>query len=104
LWSWFLWLASYQYYTKAALERQEESKEKAELFWRLTSRAAFVYTWGMGRKRLPPEMREYLAKIGQKGGLKGGRARMDTMTPEQRSESARRAVQARWAKAKESTV
>ena len=29
---------------------------------------------------------------------------MDTMTPEQRSESARRAVQARWAKAKEATV
>jgi hypothetical protein len=44
----------------------------------------------MSKKRLPPEMREYLAKIGRKGGLKGGRARMDTMTPEQRSESARR--------------
>ena len=55
----------------------------------------------MGRKRLPPEMREYLAKIGRKGGLKGGRARMDTMTPEQRSESARRAVTARWAKVRE---
>jgi hypothetical protein len=58
----------------------------------------------MGRKRLPPEMREYLAKIGRKGGLKGGRARMDTMTPEQRSDSARRAVQARWAKAREAEV
>lgn len=49
-------------------------------------------------------MREYLAKIGRKGGLKGGRARMDTMTQEERTESARRAVQARWAKAKETTV
>jgi hypothetical protein len=29
---------------------------------------------------------------------------MDTMTPEQRSESARKAVQARWAKAKGTTV
>lgn len=29
---------------------------------------------------------------------------MDTMTPEQRSESARKAVMARWAKAKETQV
>ena len=55
----------------------------------------------MSKRRLPPEMREYLAKIGRKGGLKGGRARVDNMTPEQRSESARKAVQARWAKAQE---
>src|ERR1039458_2940036 len=67
----------------------------------LTSRAAFVYNRGMSKTRLPPDMRAYLAKIGRKGGLKGGRARMDTMTPEQRSESARRAVQARWARVKE---
>ena len=58
----------------------------------------------MGRKRLPPGMREYLAKIGQKGGIVGGKRRLETMTPEQRSESARKAVQARWAKAKETTV
>jgi hypothetical protein len=31
-------------------------------------------------------------------GRKGGRARMRTMTPEQRRASARRAAQARWAK------
>jgi hypothetical protein len=33
-------------------------------------------------------------------GRKGGRARMRTMTPQQRRESARRAARARWAKAK----
>jgi hypothetical protein len=33
---------------------------------------------------------------GRAGGLKGGKARADRMTPEQRSEAARRAVQARW--------
>jgi hypothetical protein len=49
-------------------------------------------------------MREYLAKIGRKGGLKGGRARVDNMTPEERSESARKAVQARWAKVQETQV
>jgi hypothetical protein len=46
--------------------------------------------------KLPPEMREYLAKLGKKGGKKGGPARAAAMTPEQRSESARKAVTARW--------
>jgi hypothetical protein len=41
--------------------------------------------------------------LGRKGGLKGGRARADSMTPEERSESARKAVLARWAKAKENS-
>jgi hypothetical protein len=35
--------------------------------------------------------------LGRKGGLKGGKARAQRMTPEQRRESARRAAQARWA-------
>ena len=39
-------------------------------------------------------------KGGLKGGKKGGKARARNMTPEERSESARKAVQARWAKAK----
>lgn len=33
---------------------------------------------------------------GRKGGQKGGRVRAERMTPEQRSESARRAARARW--------
>jgi hypothetical protein len=36
--------------------------------------------------------------LGRKGGLKGGRARAEKLTPEQRSESARRAAQKRWNK------
>jgi hypothetical protein len=39
--------------------------------------------------------------LGRKGGKKGGPARAASMTKEQRSESARKAVQARWAKNKE---
>ena len=38
--------------------------------------------------------------LGRKGGKKGGPARAAKLTPIQRSESARKAVQARWAKAK----
>ncbi len=34
--------------------------------------------------------------LGRKGGLKGGRARADKLTPEQRSQMARKASQARW--------
>jgi len=51
-------------------------------------------------KKLPPAFRRYLAQLGRKGGLKGGPARAEKMTPQERSESARRAVMARWEKAK----
>jgi len=36
--------------------------------------------------------------LGRLGGLKGGKARTDRLTAEQRRELARKAVQARWAK------
>jgi len=38
--------------------------------------------------------------LGRLGGLKGGRARAEKLTPEELSESARKAVMARWAKAR----
>jgi len=37
--------------------------------------------------------------LGRLGGLKGGKARAHKLTPEERSESARKASQARWARA-----
>lgn len=43
----------------------------------------------------------YAVALGRKGGKKGGPARAAKMTPEERSESARKAVKARWAKVKE---
>lgn len=36
--------------------------------------------------------------LGRLGGLKGGKARVDSMTPEQRKESAIKAAKTRWAK------
>ena len=51
-------------------------------------------------KKLPPEVRAYFVRMGKKGGKLGGSIRAAKLTPEQRSESARKAVQARWAKAK----
>jgi hypothetical protein len=38
--------------------------------------------------------------LGRLGGLKGGKARAHKLTPEERSESARKASQARWARAR----
>jgi hypothetical protein len=36
--------------------------------------------------------------LGKLGGKKGGKARAEKMTPEERKESARKAAEARWAK------
>jgi hypothetical protein len=58
----------------------------------------------MPKKSIPPELREYFARIGRKGGKQGGRATAANRTQEQRSESARNAVTARWKKAKEKTA
>jgi len=43
--------------------------------------------------------KEFDAKaLGHKGGLKGGKARAEKLTSEQRSEIAKKAAQARWGK------
>ncbi len=39
--------------------------------------------------------------LGRKGGLKGGKARAAKLTPEQRSEIARKAAEARWRQPRE---
>ena len=39
--------------------------------------------------------------LGKLGGAKGGKARAEKLTPEQRSEIARKAAKARWAKKKQ---
>jgi hypothetical protein len=49
-------------------------------------------------KKLPPEVLEYFRKQGAKGGKIGGKRSLETMTPKERSERARKAVAAREAK------
>ena len=49
-------------------------------------------------KRLPPEVLEFFKRQGAKGGKIGGKRSLETMTPEQRSERARKAVAAREAR------
>lgn len=44
----------------------------------------------------PPEPKTPQMRAGRTGGQKGGKVRAERMTPEQRSEAARRAAKARW--------
>jgi hypothetical protein len=46
----------------------------------------------------PPAKNPHAQALGKLGGLKGGMARAAKLTPEQRSEIARKAAAARWAK------
>lgn len=49
--------------------------------------------------KLEPEAKDPAAvSLGRRGGLKGGKARAEALTPEQRKESARKAAEARWSK------
>lgn len=52
----------------------------------------------MARKKIPAEALEFFRKAGSRGGKIGTKARMKKLTPEQRTELARKAAAARWAK------
>lgn len=61
----------------------------------------FQQAIGEEPKEEPPQEKNPAAvELGRLGGLKGGKARAESMTPERRSEIARKAVQARWEKAR----
>ncbi|TSA58281.1 MAG: histone H1 [Methylophilaceae bacterium] len=44
----------------------------------------------------PPEKNQAAVELGRLGGKKGGKARAESLTPEQRSEIAKKAAKARW--------
>lgn len=44
----------------------------------------------------PPQPESQQARAGRAGGAKGGKARARRMSPEERSQAARKAAQARW--------
>jgi hypothetical protein len=56
-------------------------------------------------QKFEPEAREknpHAVALGRLGGKKGGRMRAESLTPEERSEIARRAARARWSQGEES--
>ncbi|MBT9614220.1 MAG: histone H1 [Burkholderiales bacterium] len=46
----------------------------------------------------PPQKNKAAQELGRLGGKKGGKARAESLTPEQRSEIARTAAHSRWKK------
>ena len=46
----------------------------------------------------PPDLSAYMAAMGRKGGIVGGKRRLVTMTPAQRKKAAQKAATARWRK------
>lgn len=46
----------------------------------------------------PADISRVMSVLGRRGGKIGGKRRLETMTPEQRSEIALKAARARWAK------
>ncbi len=51
------------------------------------------YHWGVDE-----DLRKVARELGRRGGLKGGKARAERLTPEQRTMIAKKAAEARWAK------
>lgn len=65
----------------------------------INQRAASVVAKATGEShRAPKAKRKNPAAVdlGRKGGLKGGKARAAALSPQERSEIAKRAAQARW--------
>jgi len=58
--------------------------------------------WGVPKKRMPKEIRDFFARMGKRGGQLGGKVRASRLTPEERSEAARKAVTARWERSRTS--
>jgi hypothetical protein len=50
----------------------------------------------LGRRTRPVAINPHAAALGRLGGLKGGRARAEALSPERRREIARRAARKRW--------
>jgi hypothetical protein len=52
------------------------------------------------RRKVPLIISQVMSAMGRKGGKVGGKRRLETMTPEKRSEIAMIAAKARWEKKK----
>lgn len=51
---------------------------------------------GNAQEPAPPQKNQAAAELGRRGGLKGGKARAESMTAKQRSIAAKKAAKARW--------
>ena len=73
------------------------TREKKEHDFAVTAFRVVQEAIGQIEPKAPKPRKEYDYKaLGHKGGLKGGKARAEKLTPEQRKEIARKAALARW--------
>jgi hypothetical protein len=57
-----------------------------------------ILTGQVEDRQATPDKHAEAHEFARKGGLKGGKARADSMTPERRAEIAKKAAAARWAR------
>jgi hypothetical protein len=72
-----------------------QQEESCKILISISRSLNFESTHLMGKKKNPNAV-----ALGKLGGSKGGKIRAQRLTAEQRKEIARKAVKARWAKAK----
>ena len=71
--------------------------KKKEHDFAVTAFRVVQETTGQCEPNSPKPRKDYDYKaLGRKGGLKGGKARAEKLTPEERSKIAKKAAQARW--------
>jgi hypothetical protein len=78
--------------------RRETNRFARELVAQSARVLAVPDVWEFG-----PSVSDYLAAIGRRGGLIGGKRRMKTMTATERQLVAKKAAKARWRKSKKTT-
>lgn len=84
-------------HTLSMLKRNKHAKRPSDVS-QLAKRLVDLSTNQIG-DTLPPtkaQISMLMAELGRKGGKIGGKKRLQTMTPKERSEVARRAAEARW--------
>lgn len=81
-------------YTSFIMPKRSSRLDLSQLAKRIVDEAT-----GEEEKTLPPpEKNKAAQELGRLGGKKGGKARAKALTPEQRSEIAKKAAQKRWGK------
>jgi hypothetical protein len=75
---------------KRSRKREDEAQAAVRIMETVAERSE--------REPIPPEVSAAAAALGRRGGLKGGPARAATLSPNKRSEIAKKAARVRWAK------
>jgi hypothetical protein len=75
------------------VKQQKRTTDENEIAFQLVQRATQEPE---SSPAVPTSISEYMAQIGSKGGKIGGKRRLKTMTPEQRTKAAKKAANSRW--------